>query len=83
MPQTDVDWHMLQHRQNKADRLPVAPHAMEALGSAGSSRLSRMPRYLPTARHRLLSPTENGFKNISKVEKLGVATLKSKQVGER
>lgn len=78
MPQPDVDWHTLQYMQNKAGRLPVALNAMEALGSAGSSILSRMPRYLPAARHRLPSPTEGGFKNISKVEKLGA--LKSESV---
>jgi hypothetical protein len=68
MLQPDVDWHKLQRRQNIAGQLPIALHAMEALGSAGSSRLFRMPRYLPTARHRLPSPPEDGFKNISKVE---------------
>ena len=68
MLQPGVDWHKPQHRQNRAGQLPVALHAMEALGSAGSNRLSRMPRYPPTARHRLPSPPEDEFKNISKVE---------------
>ena len=60
----DSDWHKLWHRQNRVGQLLVAPRATEVLGSASSNRLSRMPRYRPTARHTLPSPTAGGFKDV-------------------
>ena len=81
MPRPDVGWHKLQYRQNRAGRLPVALNAMEALGSAGSSILSRMPRYLPTARHRLPSPTEEWVQEYSERRNIRGCNIE-KQVGE-
>ena len=64
MTRHDLSWHKRQHRRNRAGRLLVALRAMEVLGSASSSRLSRMPRYRPTVRHTLPSPAEGESKDI-------------------